>query len=255
MNLLSHVGKLKGSFKNKDNRSAKLLYNWDALRIIMEKFIVAGNGSTLRARCAYGILLTMKTGIRVGNETSAEGYVCDQKYHALYGKTINVYGLTTLRKEHVSMSGGIIHLNFLGKKAVQQELRTSNSILLRYYSSVSSHGLNTWLGIDYGDIYHFVKRSIGRKIKPKDIRTAAVNMLFIHKAERAKIMQQPFAKKADANKALKMIVEATATEIGHTSGVCKSAYISKNLYTVMKERLYDSISRMREKNKKSNYKQ
>ena len=247
MNLQSHVGKIRGSFKNKDNRTAKLLENWEIIRKLMEHLITQGNGNTLRARCAYGVLLMMETGIRIGNEESASGYICGQKHHASFGKTINVYGLTTLRKQHayISVSGKLV-LNFLGKKAVEQNLRTSNNILLQYFHAVSRHNLPTWLGITYSDIYKFVKKSIGKKYKPKDIRTAAVNILFLHKIQASKILQTSFQRKSDANKALKLVVQATANEIGHTAGVCKSAYLSKSLQSVIKETLIEKAKKARQ---------
>lgn len=246
MQLQAHVGKLKGSVKNKDNRTAKLLRNWDDIRTKMEQYIEAGRGITVRARVAYGVLLMMETGIRIGNETSAEGYICDQKHHASYGKKIQVYGLTTILKSHTRQSNsGSIILEFLGKKAVHQTLRTSNAVLRKYYHIIGdqsrSLGYQTWLGVDYGDIYNFVKKSIGRQFKPKDIRTAAVNLLFLKKMQQTEIMRKPWQNKSEANKALKMVVEATASEIGHTPGVCKSAYLSRSLQAVIKERLYESV--------------
>ena len=60
MQLQAHVGKTKGSFKNKDNRTAKLLKDWELIRALMERFITIGHGKTLRARTAYGVLLMME---------------------------------------------------------------------------------------------------------------------------------------------------------------------------------------------------
>jgi len=238
LKLQAHIGKTKGSFKNKDNRTAKLLANWDVLRMTMESFIRQGRGVTLRARNAYGILLMMETGIRVGNEASAEGYVCDQKHHKDYGKEIQVYGLTTLRKEHTKLNNNNnITLNFLGKKAVPQFLKTSNPVLIKYYDTITQQSYTTWLGISYSDIYKFVKKSIGHKYKPKDIRTAAVNCLFLKKVDQIKLLKKVFLKKGDIGRAIKLVVNATAEEIGHTPGVCKSAYLSKSLQTVIKEQM------------------
>ncbi len=255
MQLQSHVGKTKGSFRNKDNRTAKLLSYWDTVKSMMERYVIAGHGVTLRARTAYGVLLMMETGIRIGNETSAEGYICDQKYHTDYGKKVQTFGLTTLRKEHTIVSvGGSLILQFLGKKAVHQHLRTSNAVLVKYYGAISSQsrslGYSTWLGINYGDIYKFIKKSIGKKFKPKDIRTAAVNLLFLRKVEKSGIMKKRWERKKDINQAVKLAVDATAAEIGHTPGVCKSAYLSRALQSVIKERLYESLQRRKQSSRR-----
>lgn len=243
MQLQLHVGKTRGSFRSKDNRTAKLLNYWDTVKAMMERYVVAGHGRTLRARTAYGVLLMMETGIRIGNETSAEGYTTKPHPKSkVKPKFVKTYGLTTLTKDHVYVGNGILHLEFLGKKSVQQELRTSNEVLVEYFNRVIDNGAGTFLGIDYSDIYKFIKKSIGKKFKPKDIRTAAVNLLFMRKVAKSGIMKKPWERKGDINKAFKMAVDATAAEIGHTPGVCKSAYLSKSLQSVIKEKLYARLA-------------
>ena len=182
--LLTYIGKARGRISDKHNRVQRLVDNWDLIKNKMIHFIEAGQGTSLRARCAYGVLLMMETGIRIGNESSAEGYICDQKHHQDYGKTVKVYGLTTLLPEHINKNDKWLRISFLGKKAVEQSLHTSHSILLQYANTINLyHGKSTWLGIDYGDMYSFIKRSLGNFYKPKDLRTAAVNVIFVQNVE------------------------------------------------------------------------
>ena len=50
--------------------------------------------------------------------------------------------------------------------------------------------------------------------------------------------------------AVKLAVDATAAEIGHTPGVCKSAYLSRALQSVIKERLYESLQRRKQSSRR-----
>jgi len=228
----------------------------------------------------------METGIRIGNEVSAEGYMPtkteyvytkyqkkddtwttgyrpvreydeDGNYKVLPAlaklpryirvdkefiltddfdhKEIQTYGLTTLLPHHVKINKTILQFVFVGKKAVDQNLCTSDPILLKYASQVSCHNQNTWLGLDYKTLYDFVKTSIGNGFKPKDIRTATVNMIFLANVEDKHILQKAHTTKGAIKKTIKGLIEETAAEIGHTPSACKSAYLSKKMLSTIQE--------------------
>ena len=230
-----HIGNPRGRISDKNNRTQRIINIWPEIKAKMEHIIIRGHGSTLSARCAYSILLIMETGIRVGNERSAEGYICNQKHHPDYGKQIQVYGLTTLTTDHVHVTRNQLTLNFVGKKAVHQSLSTSNPILLEYSKAVTSHNLPTFLGITYMDCYRFVRRYIGKKFSPKDIRTAFVNIIFCKYLSH--IPSTPITTKKALNKTIADLVLKTAEHVGHTKGVCKKSYLSNNMIEFVKGRL------------------
>lgn len=241
-NLWISVGNTRGSWKNKDNRAARLLQKWDIIRKKMEAYIIKGNGITLRARCAYAVLLMMETGIRVGNESSAEGYVCGQKHHKSYGKKVKTYGLITLRSEHMRVSHNSIYVSFLGKKAVDQYLVARDYTLMQYFNIINDASFDPWLGITYGDLYNFIKKSVGRQFKLKDIRTAAVNIKFINELEDSDLLSISYNTKSEANRLLRQTVEHTAEDIGHTPGVCRSSYLSMNMLATVKSIMYSTVA-------------
>lgn len=227
----SKIGNPRGSFANKEHRAQRLVNNWNRLERKMVSFIEQGNGTTLRARCAYGVLLMMETGIRVGNESSAEGYICENKYHPLYGKEVRTYGLTTLLSSHVSKNGAI-RIRFTGKKGVEQYLKTSHPVLMEWFRTVQKHEFayeDSFLGIAYADLVWFVKRYVGRKFMPKDIRTVRVNIEFIKRMSTLNGELEHVTTKSSMKKILSEKIAETAEHIGHTKSVCKSAYISKQL--------------------------
>lgn len=232
-NLVKAVGKVKGHFAKKENRAAKLISMWPALKRKLEGMVIRGNGRTEQSRCAYAILVMMETGIRIGNEDSAEGFVCENKHDKeRYGKTVQTFGMTTLRGEHVDYEPralGRITLSFTGKKHVAQCLTIRNRTLVRFCPVVMDEEL--WLGgITDAQLRKFVKRYVGRGFSPKDIRTAKVNIEFVDRfaANYGKAFAEA-TRKSDRKKIVSDCIAEVAEVIGHTKAVCRSAYLSKPL--------------------------
>lgn len=247
--LIDAVGKIKGSFKNKSHRAAKLIDRWDALESKFESMIERGRGWTKQARLAYATLLMMETGIRTGNESSAEGWVCENQIvcrkankekklkvgdviwrHPMYGKHVATYGLTTLQNGHVIKKGKKkIQIAFVGKKLVDQHFIISNPTLVEWMDTVRSD--DSFLGIKYHELKNFVKKYVGRGFTPKDIRMAKVNMIFIDLfgGTPAREAFEEASTKTARRKVLMDTIAETAEKIGHTKSVCKSAYLSSDL--------------------------
>jgi DNA topoisomerase IB len=244
--LIDLVGKRRGHFKHKSSRIAKLIEIWPQLESKMERFIVRGQNQTWQSRLSYGILLMMETGIRTGNEGSAEGWICQNQivakkdnpqkgikvgdviwHHPLYGQHVQTFGLTTLLNKHVRRWKTKLRIDFVGKKLVDQSLYTRHPVLCRYCPRGKSNEL--FLEIDYYSLKKFVKKYVGRQYTPKDIRMAKANLVFIEKfAKQANQFEQQTTKSA-RRKILSDVIEQTALVIGHLKGTCRSAYLSQPL--------------------------
>src|SRR3972149_7984311 len=159
------VGNTKGQLVNPDNRCARILRDWEELTEKLERFVAAGHGETEHARLAYAALLIMETGIRPGNEESAEGRVSVNKFSPNFGQPVQTFGVTTLQRRHVQITE-CLTLDFIGKKAVQQTLSTKNPTLIKYAPPIDSSE-TSWLGIDYPSLFVFVAKSIGFMYTPK----------------------------------------------------------------------------------------
>ena len=228
MNTVNLVGKVNGHFKSKENRAAKILAEWNELIEKMRGMVERGGGRSDNARMAYAVLVMMETGIRVGNEGSAEGFVCENKYLPEYGKVVQTYGLTTLLGEHIKIRKNHYVLSFTGKKLVEQELVINHTLLVQFCPRVKPD--EKWLGIEYPELFKFVKKYVGKKFIPKDIRTAKVNKLFCELFDDE--YSELWGGQSSASGRKKIVREAikrTAAEIGHTPAVCKSAYLSKGM--------------------------
>lgn len=151
---------------------------------------------------------------------------------------VQTFGLTTLRNEHVTPGKGKFTLAFTGKKAVEQELTVTHPVLVKYRPGGEAG--EPWLELDYYTLYKFFKRSVGRHYKPKDLRTACVNRMFcqrFHAHYAATYARQ--ATKSGRKAVLRACIEKVAAVVGHTSGVCKSAYLSKCLLQTITNADYD----------------
>lgn len=225
VNLLHLVGPSAGHFKHKHNRARKLLDRWGELEEKFVGMVERGGGESYTARCAYGLLVMMETGIRIGNETSAEGFVCINKFHPDFGKEVRTYGLTTLLNEHVVPGRRRFLLSFTGKKLVSQELEVRDPLLVEYRPRGPAPEL--WLGISKYELTKFVKKYVGWNFCPKDLRIAKVNLEFCRRFARR--YAGPFAaatRQPDRKRVVSACIEETAAAIGHTKAVSKSAYLS-----------------------------
>lgn len=241
MSLIVHVGKVRGRF-GKDNRAAKLIGEWDSLAAKLEGMVVRGRGVTDSARMAYAVLVMMETGIRVGNEGSAEGFVCENKFLPEFGKVVQTYGLTTLLGKHVKIRRHHLVLSFTGKKLVGQELTISNSVLVEWCPKVKAG--EKWLGVEYPDLFKFVKRYVGRRFTPKDIRTAKVNKLFCETWDDEYVeLWEGQSSASGRKKIVREAVKKTAAVIGHTPAVCKSAYLSKGMMEWLYRKPFNGVKK------------
>ena len=110
----------KANYEDKHNRMVKLALRFEELSEKFDRMIEKGGYVTDTARCALACKMMMYTGIRIGNEGSAEGYIT--KPHPNSKKEpefVQTYGLTTLLPEHVLVKGRKVFLNFIGKKQVE----------------------------------------------------------------------------------------------------------------------------------------
>lgn len=227
-NLIESVGKVRGHMTSKENRAAKLIHRWRELHDKFTGMVIRGGGRSETARLAYGVLVIMDTGIRVGNESSAEGLICANKWSEHFGKPVKTYGLTTLRNRHYVRGKDKYFLRFVGKKGVAQKLTIEDELLVRY-APVKGPPDDLWLDVPYPLLHGFVKRSVGAGFNPKDIRTAKVNLLFCEKWEARDDEFAGATTKSGRKKIVREAIEEVAGIIGHTPGVCRSSYMSRGV--------------------------
>lgn len=223
-------GKVKGSNENKFNRSTKLAYMFDQLDTKFIGMIERGNGTSHTARCALAVRLMMYTGIRVGNESSAEGYMTKPHPNSkAEPKFVKTYGLTTLRREFITFKRGRCYLNFLGKKQVDNSFELYGDLAQQIKVLYQSQLEEPLFGITAYELTKFIRTSVGAQFSPKDFRTMRANIEAWHKVDEL-LQLEPISTKKELKLELKQIREHVAEMLNNTPAVCGRSYIDDMLF-------------------------
>lgn len=231
-------GKQRGSNTNKFNRVNKLASMYNELHKKFLNMAERGyNSCTENYRCAVATLLLMETGIRVGNETSAEGYNTVPHPHNKDQSTkfVKTYGLTTLLREHVWFTGANnneqVLFKFAGKKQVDNTFKVPTK-LNKYIKSLYNCGNEPVFGITDYQLTKFIKTYVGKQFTPKDFRTLRANY-YAEKELTHTIMVNgsiPVLKK-DKKALIKLVATEVSIKLNNTPGVCIKSYINADLFT------------------------
>lgn len=233
------------NYEDKYNRMVKLATRFEELSEKFDRMIEKGQYVTDMARCAMACKMMMHTGIRIGNEGSAEGYVT--KPHPNSKKEpefVQTYGLTTLLPEHVIVKGRKVYLNFIGKKQVENsfvlegELAKQIKQFLKYVEEDE-----TVFEVSVYELTKFIKKYVGRRFTPKDFRTLRANMVAYEKLMEICDRELPTTKK-EFNAEVKEIAVCVSEHLNNTPGVCKASYIDPMLW--------DEVAELRPVTKKKN---
>lgn len=218
----------RGQYSDKFNRAAKLAVNYKQLENKMYGLAERGIlSNTETSRCAVACILMMQTGIRIGNETSAEGYMTkphpNSKKESEFAQT---FGLTTLRAEHVNVKPSGIVMDFTGKKQIHNSFKVQCNLLSSWVKHLKKMEMPTLFGISDYQLTKFVKKYVGKQYTPKDFRTMKANLVageFV--AKNFKVCET----KKEFNGLLKDMYETVSTHLHNTPGVCKRSYVSEML--------------------------
>ena len=230
-----HWGNPRGRNKTVDyevgkfNRFAKLGVIADEIESMLIENL-NNDFDSVDGKCSYACLLMMIHGIRVGNEDSAEGYESGLEHMGNVGELVQTYGVTTLLNKHIKVVDDIIHLHFLGKTQVEHHIKIADENLVKFGKMyLHGHEQEKWIGIEYGELFDFIKINIGDAFIPKDLRTFCANInawnvvnMYLRKAKRDT--------KTEVNEEIKRITEIVASRLGNTPSITKSNYIDNRMF-------------------------
>jgi len=163
------------------------------------------------------VRLLEKTLIRIGSDA--------------YARDNRSFGLTTLRRRHVEVSGSKLTFEFRGKSGVEhlveitdrrlasivQHCQTLPGQELFQYLDAESHHQD----VDSGDINAYLREITGQEFTAKDFRTWAGTM---YAALALRVMgpaQSQRELKSNINRAIDMVAE----RLGNTRAVCRKYYV------------------------------
>jgi len=155
--------------------------------------------------------------IRVGNDE--------------YARENQSFGLTTLRKRHMQLSGVGAVFEFRGKSGKTHRTRFQDRRLARVLRGCEElRGQRLFQYVDEAgerrpieshDVNAYLREAMGEDFSAKDFRTWAGTLM----AARALAMQSKPASEAEAKAAIVTCVKAVAGVLGNTSAVCRACYI------------------------------
>jgi DNA topoisomerase-1 len=148
-----------------------------------------------------------------------------------YARENGTFGITTLRKKHVSIDGDCVVLSYLGKsnkkqrqvivsrelsKLVARQLAAPGSRLFRYRSVDGG-----WCDVTARDVNNYLHDRLGRQFSAKDFRTwggtlRAATVL-------AELGAPHSEREAKRNVALAM--RLVSSELGNTPTICRKSYV------------------------------
>ena len=145
-----------------------------------------------------------------------------------YAKQNDSFGLTTLRRDHVRISGGNIELDFRGKHGVHQHKAVTDPTLARIlrrchelpgselFRCIDENG--TLHRIYSEDVNAYLRDCSGHHITAKDFRTWAATNLAV-------LEMVPLREAKPSKRAVAGVVKRVAEQLGNTPAVCRKSYI------------------------------
>ena len=170
-----------------------------------------------RQLLATVVRLLDRTLIRVGNDE--------------YVRENRSYGLTTLRRRHVTVDGTMLRFSFRGKSGVEHTIAVADPRLAKIvqrcrdlpgeelFRYVDSGGKRQLVSSD--DVNAYLRELTDRDITAKDFRTWGGTMLAAVELRRL----GPAASRREADRNIIGAIDAVAERLGNTRAVCRKYYV------------------------------
>ena len=163
------------------------------------------------------VWLLERTLIRVGNDE--------------YARDNGSFGLTTLRRRHVTVSGDKLRFEFRGKSGIPHLVKLTDRRIARIVQrcqELPGQELFQYLdddgrrqSVDAGDINEYLRRITGRQVTAKDFRTWAGTTLAA--AALRDLGKFKSAKQAKAK--IIAAIDQVSRRLGNTRAVCRKYYV------------------------------
>lgn len=163
---------------------------------------------------ATAVLVLDLAAVRIGNDR--------------YRRENGTFGITTLQKRHVGVSGTDVSLKFRGKGGSLQRLTIRDTHLagavtrcldlpgkdlFQYVDATGRHTLGS------AHVNDYLKRNAGEEFTAKDFRTWSATVLAAGALRQALQDGPPTARRANA------ALASVAERLGHTVAICRTCYV------------------------------
>lgn len=180
-------------------------------------------GDYSRERVAAGILLLIsQRWFRVGSDR--------------YEKENNSFGLTTIRKSHVTHLGDHVLFDYRGKRGIEHRQHVIDRRLIKFVGDLlATPGKRLfrykegrkWIDIDAGEVNEYLEEIAGFPYTAKDFRTWGGSMLA------ATVLADigSARTKTARNKNILTAVRLVAAELGNTPAIARKSYVHPMILT------------------------
>tara|TARA_R110000868_G_scaffold181220_17_gene422129 strand:- start:380 stop:1105 length:726 start_codon:yes stop_codon:yes gene_type:complete len=198
--------KKKGNIENLAN-------NIQRLRLCITKDLNSGTEKDMITAVVISIM--DKTGERVGNNESASN---------------GHYGITGLKKKHISVNGNTITLKYIAKSGVEQEKKFTDENIAKVLKKILNNNTENVFVTSEG--FKISNDRVNRylstfDVTAKDIRGYSANKWIIKKLEQKELFKEEKDRKKVFNETLKSVAE----KIGHGKATLKKHYLIPELET------------------------
>ncbi len=165
---------------------------------------------------ALVVSLLDEYGVRIGN--------------SYYKKNNETYGITTLRRRHLSDKGKNLILNYKGKSGQNRSVTIEDQTLSKYIHEAAEmpgydifrykDDSNKSQTVDSSEVNEYISEHIGNEYSSKDFRTWAGTRLAVELYPEALKLKETSRKNLD-----NILIRMVADELGNTPSICKTYYI------------------------------
>ena len=166
-----------------------------------------------------------------------------KEYHMRVGKEIYArenksYGISSLRKKHVTIEGNTIYLRFKGKSNQRLHYTITNEKFIKdikmlmkldgeklfQYIMIDNLGRERIHNVNDKDLNQYIQHYMGSEFSIKDFRTYASNEIFLRALLNETKKRKPKNKKAIKKNIINSF-KSTARQLKHTGAVAKKSYV------------------------------
>ena len=198
-----------------------------SIRAKVKRDLVACAGADVQRSAVLAALVRLldTTLVRVGNDE--------------YARSNGSFGLTTLRKRHVSTDGKQLRLRFRGKSGVQHDVTLADpriARIVRRCQALPGQELFHYAddagevhSIGSMDVNAYLEAACTYKFSAKDFRTWHGSVLALQLWRRLKTADQLQPTATQANRLLALV----ASQLGNTLAVCRKSYVHPRVLALL----------------------
>jgi DNA topoisomerase IB len=154
-----------------------------------------------------------------------------------YVEANDTYGLVTLRKSHVRLSGDTMHFEYPAKCSIERVFATADADVLPVVRSLRRRRSGSdqlfaykdkghWVDLRSDDVNAYIKEECGERYSAKDFRNWTATVLAA-----ALVSECPVPRsQAELRRGVNGVVKEVAEHLGNTPAVCRSSYIDPRIF-------------------------